>query len=224
MWRKAVSFWDREDSLKIFLILLVFFLFVILPTSQLTDELEVLLDCCFGFVLIGGVIATSGKKKFALLAGLFVLLAICTTIAKIIYGTGSAAMLLSEICDIPAVGFFLYILSQQTLKDGPITIDRLRGAVATYLLIGMLAGKIYIVIALAVPGSFVGLDDGNPTFDLLYFSFTTLTTVGYGDISPKYEIARSVANVEALIGQLFPAIFIARLVTLEVETKRSKGK
>ena len=56
---------------------------------------------------------------------------------------------------------------------------------------------------------------------MVYFSLSTLTTTGYGDIVPVYPFARSLANLESLLGQLFPAIFLARLVTLEVADRRS---
>ncbi|HTC04866.1 MAG TPA: potassium channel family protein, partial [Xanthobacteraceae bacterium] len=55
---------------------------------------------------------------------------------------------------------------------------------------------------------------------LLYFSFSTLTTVGYGDITPVYPLARNLANLEAVIGQLFPATLLARLISLEIEHRR----
>jgi hypothetical protein len=59
--------------------------------------------------------------------------------------------------------------------------------------------------------------------DLMYFSMSTLTTVGYGDIAPVNPIARSLANLEALIGQLYPAIIVARIVTLYTPKNRSRG-
>ena len=55
---------------------------------------------------------------------------------------------------------------------------------------------------------------------LLYFSFSTLTTVGYGDITPLHPMARDIANLEAVIGQLYPATLLARLVSLEIEHRR----
>jgi hypothetical protein len=58
--------------------------------------------------------------------------------------------------------------------------------------------------------------------ELLYFSFTSLTTMGYGDITPVHPLARSLANLEALIGQLYPAILIARLVSMEIESSARK--
>jgi hypothetical protein len=55
---------------------------------------------------------------------------------------------------------------------------------------------------------------------MLYFSLTTLTTTGFGDITPVHPFARSLANLEAIIGQLYPATILARLVTLELEHRR----
>jgi hypothetical protein len=55
---------------------------------------------------------------------------------------------------------------------------------------------------------------------LLYFSFTTLTTAGYGDITPVHPLARNLANLESVVGQLYPATLLARLVSLELEHRR----
>ena len=55
-----------------------------------------------------------------------------------------------------------------------------------------------------------------------YFSIVTLTTLGYGDITAVHPVARSVVMIEALLGQLYPAILIARLVTLQMETRKNK--
>jgi Ion channel len=78
------------------------------------------------------------------------------------------------------------------------------------------------VIDLLAPHAFSGLDVvESPRFanDLTYFSFVTLTTVGYGDILPVQPLARSLCTLEAIIGQLYPATLLARLVTLELEDR-----
>ncbi len=59
--------------------------------------------------------------------------------------------------------------------------------------------------------------------NLIYFSFVTLTSIGYGDIVPVHPFARALANVEAIIGQLYPATLLARLVTLELEGRHRIG-
>jgi hypothetical protein len=61
------------------------------------------------------------------------------------------------------------------------------------------------------------------TAQSIYFSFVALTSTGYGDIVPLHPFARSLANLEGLIGQLFPATLIARLVTLEFQSKKRKS-
>ncbi len=73
------------------------------------------------------------------------------------------------------------------------------------------------------PGSFTGMsavDDLTLPSDFVYFSFTILTTVGFGDIVPVHPLARSLCNVEAILGQLYPATLLAYLVSLEVASRR----
>jgi voltage-gated potassium channel Kch len=112
------------------------------------------------------------------------------------------------------------VVFERIFRAGRVTVHRISGAVAAYLLIGLVFAFIYDAIELVAPGSFGfatpelrNVDAENP---MAYFSFTTLTTVGYGDVTPQSSLARSLANLEALIGQLFPTILIARLVALEL--------
>jgi len=92
--------------------------------------------------------------------------------------------------------------------------DRLFGAIGLYLLLGAIWATLYAGVANAIPNAFAGqLTTSATMFDWGYFSLVTLTTVGYGDITPVAHVARSLAALEALIGQLYPAIIIARLVS-----------
>jgi hypothetical protein len=101
-----------------------------------------------------------------------------------------------------------------------LTSDRLWGAAAAYLMIGVLWSIFYTIIdrfgepAFAIRGA-SGVMDLN---DLLYFSFGTLTTSGFGDIVPVTRVARTAAMVEGIVGQLFMAILIARLVGVYPQT------
>lgn len=98
-----------------------------------------------------------------------------------------------------------------------ITQDILNGSICIYLAIAVLWSLLYRALlnldadALIVSGSAI-----DNSYAMLYFSFTTLTTLGYGDILPASPIAMLLANLEAAIGQIYPAIFIARLVSLYV--------
>ncbi|MGC1091761.1 MAG: potassium channel family protein [Pseudolabrys sp.] len=74
-----------------------------------------------------------------------------------------------------------------------------------------------------MPNAFSGLvleDNQKLASSLIYFSFVTLTTVGYGDIVPIHPVARSLCNLESIIGQLYPATLLARMVSLEIEARR----
>jgi hypothetical protein len=84
--------------------------------------------------------------------------------------------------------------------------------------------SLFVFVGIAVPDAFSGLtleDSPAMASKLIYFSFVTLTSTGYGDIYPVHPVARSLCNVETIIGQLYPATLLARLVTLELE-RRSK--
>jgi uncharacterized membrane protein len=100
---------------------------------------------------------------------------------------------------------------------GHAITDRVFGAVVLYLLLGLIWAVAYAAVHTADPGAFAGVprhDDTPP--DWVYFSFVTLTTVGYGDITAVARSARTLAILEALVGQLYPAVIIARLVSLQV--------
>jgi hypothetical protein len=89
-----------------------------------------------------------------------------------------------------------------------------------YLAIGWLFAGFYTLLGLLVPDAFSGMtvsDSASLASDMAYFSFGTLTTAGSGDIAPIHAIGRSLVNIEAMIGQLYPATLLARLVTLEIE-------
>jgi hypothetical protein len=91
--------------------------------------------------------------------------------------------------------------------------------------IGLIFVALFGFEGLLTPKAFTGLGSLQGTFaitgDLIYFSFVTLTTTGYGDIVPIHPYARSLTNVEAIIGQVYPATLLARLVTLQIAHERS---
>jgi hypothetical protein len=98
-----------------------------------------------------------------------------------------------------------------------ITVDAIRGGIVVYVLLGIVWFEIYRILDGLIPESFSTDED----FELLHFSFTTLSTVGYGDIVPGSKFAKILANLEGIVGVLYPNIFIARLISL-YEQNRSK--
>ena len=100
---------------------------------------------------------------------------------------------------------------KQTFRPGPVSVHRVMGGIAAYLLIGLTWAFGYRLLLEKIPeaihfqSSIVGSPTGEPS-RLIYFSFATLTTVTYGDAYPVHRIARSLATAEALIGQLYPCL------------------
>jgi hypothetical protein len=104
-------------------------------------------------------------------------------------------------------------------RQGRVTADSVNGALCGYLLIGIAFGHLYGLVESVAPGSFCAqgtlaaeLQGGRRRFLLTYFSLTTLTTLGYGDITPATNVARSLAATEAILGQFYVAVLIAEFV------------
>ncbi len=126
---------------------------------------------------------------------------------------------------ISVVSFLAYVITvvyrRSIFLRGRVTADRVSGAIAVYLLLGLLWGIVYGLVAVVDPAAFQGLEsfslhEPGAQPDYIYFSFVTLTTLGYGDISPLTPVAKTLAWMEAVFGQLFVAVTIARLVSLQV--------
>jgi hypothetical protein len=116
------------------------------------------------------------------------------------------------------------VIARAVFGPGRVTWHRVQGAIVLYMNFVLFFFTLYRFLNTLVPDAFHGLPPSGAEYGsgaaLLYFSFSTLTTVGYGDITPVYPLARNLANLEAVIGQLFPATLLARLVSLEIEHRR----
>jgi hypothetical protein len=114
----------------------------------------------------------------------------------------------------------IWVTGRAVFAPGRITYHRIMGAILLYLAIGWTFAGLFLLIGLVFPNAFAGMsvtDSPALTSQMAYFSFGTLTTAGSGDITPLHPLARSLTNLEAMVGQLYPATLLARLVTLEIE-------
>jgi len=126
--------------------------------------------------------------------------------------------------DILTFSALTWVVAHAVYAPGRITLRRLQGAIVMYLNFATIFAAAYGLIWELSPGAFANLvaPEGGPEEigSMLYFSFTTLTTTGYGDIVAIDPFARSLANFEAILGQFFIAITVARLVTMELADRR----
>jgi hypothetical protein len=112
-----------------------------------------------------------------------------------------------------------WVVARATFAPGRITYHRVIGAVLLYLTVAIIFAALFTFVGTLQPQAYAGMaveDSPALASQLIYFSFATLTTTGYGDVSPIDPFARSLCNLEAIFGQLYPATLLARLVTLQL--------
>ncbi|MHB8110874.1 MAG: ion channel [Syntrophorhabdaceae bacterium] len=221
--QRALRFLRTTDvGLSVFLVMIVVFVFVLPPFGLVGIFGRVVIDIFFSLMLISGVTSVSERKIIsAIVTGI-------TVIALVFRWTGSfvtlpALQVLDYVATTVVILLFCMVILIRVLKPGPITFRRIEGAVAVYLLLGLVWAYAYELIAHSDPGAFSGAVAVSGSFSSwAYFSFVTLATLGYGDISPVHPVARSLATAEAITGQLYLAILIARLVSQELYKRQQK--
>lgn len=124
------------------------------------------------------------------------------------------------------IGFFLLLAAMGIagiLSASRVTTSTLCNAVSVYLLMGIAWASMYQMLVLLDPAAIGPASSGTAFAEHLYFSFTTLTTLGYGDVTPVSHYARSLVMVESVIGPMYLAILIARLVSLHERTSSKEA-
>ena len=206
----------RESGMLVLLVLLLLTVFVVPNFVHAARHARLADDVLLTLILVSGVVAVADHRRMATVLAVLSLLVIVVRWGEWIvpsgllpvFHIGSALSAMLVLACTVAINVF---------AAGHAISDRVFGAVVLYLLLGLIWAVAYASLDAAVPGAFAGVahhDNAPPDWD--YFSFVTLTTVGYGDITPVARGARTLAILEALIGQLYPAVIIARLVSLQV--------
>jgi hypothetical protein len=130
------------------------------------------------------------------------------------FGAGTPWMAVADLWLAAIMLLAVVVVLRRVLRQPVVTADTVFAALAAYLLGGFMFAALFGTVALVGPQPFFrqgGVPSGS---DLLYFSFVTLTTTGYGDLTPAQPLGRSLAVLEALAGQFFMATLVARLVSL----------
>ncbi len=231
MFRHLSRFWSEERNLTVLLGIVVFDFFI-LPslTSTLGERpgISLLNNLVFSLLLLAGVVALTRHKAAQAIVAVIVVLVILVRFVRLTFG---GTWLNGWDIFFTLVSFIAFsaVILGHVFKEGPMTGHRIQGAIAAYLLIAMSFALSYFLLEFVSPGSFQ-LASGAMQLDsqswrvFYYYSITTLTTLGYGDITPIQPVARNLAMLEALVGQLYPAILLARLVTLHTQTPRRTKK
>jgi hypothetical protein len=216
--------WQSQANLSFFLALLVVVAFVLPSMGFGARDIKLYSDLTFSLLLFSGIaIAWGGRRKIFLLAT-FVGGVTLAVRCMAFFTATPALQLWSEQWSLAAILVIAVVLLMQVFREGAVTHSRIQGAIAVYLLFGVGWAHAYHIAEFLHPGSFnTTAGSMSNVSDWIYYSFVTLTTVGYGDITPVRPIARSLSVGEALTGQLYLAVLIARLVAMEVVSWQSKA-
>jgi hypothetical protein len=217
--------WVTDIALTALLVFLLIHTFILYPLRGQVTSAKLLTFIFFSLILISGAIAASRSRILRTLVFSWGLLTFIFLWIKYLFPL-QAVILVTTCLALFYLVLLTFLILAQAFREGPTTSHRIMGAVAAYLLLGLIWALIYNAITLHIPGAFKGLEaftegDSEVLYThFQYFSFTVLTTVGFGDIVPVDPIARMATVLEGVAGQLFPAILIARLVSLQVQSKR----
>lgn len=207
----------------LFLLITILLLFVIHPLTQGLVRINFILDIFLSAILLSAIYAV-GQKRPALIFALFTVLP--ASFAHWIYWFVKIPIL--HFIDVSLTMVFLafatFTIVQHLFKQKRVTADLIRGAVCGYFLMGLMWASAYAFLEALTPGSF---DSGSAhaldTNDLIYFSFVTLCTVGYGDIVPLTNQARMLSVLEAVMGQMYIAVNIAALVAIRISQSADRN-
>jgi voltage-gated potassium channel len=203
------------------LLLSILLLFVIGPVVEDLPQGTVIMNALGVLVLAAGLYALRARRSLFTAAIVLSLISIIgTAVVHMTHQEWAAAFAYG--CIIVLVVYFAVVILAYVLRGTAVTMDKIFAAVCVYLLIGFAWTFAYALIDALQPGSFVIHAIGNSaqyivrTREFRYFSFMTLTTVGYGDIVPASTTARTLAALEGVTGQIYLAVLVARLVGLHI--------
>lgn len=221
---KNTEFWTKDRSLTALLVYVAVNTFVVIPFVHFRAG-EISYSVIYSLILLSGVFAFGAGLHAKLTILLLAIASFAVHWALMIH----VSTPLQIVDDVLSMAFFASLIGfvmWHIFREGDITFHRIQGAVAVYMIVGLIFSKAYHLIFLLDPHAFSmpALQESVESFysRFIYFSYVTMTTLGYGDIIAINMGAKSLVMIEGLIGQLFPAIMITRLVTLELEYRKNR--
>jgi hypothetical protein len=199
-------------------------MFVASPLVRMGALRPLVVDVSFVLLIIVGVASVAGRRELTVVLAAVAGLAL---VARLVVGEATRpTAVLAAALTMLLIALLAVAVLGPVLSYGRITPRHIEGAVVVYLLLAVLWGLGYQLLADFVPDAFH--PPSADAYTLNYFSLVTLTTVGYGDIVPVHPLARSLATAEAVAGPLFLAVLIARLVSQalvadEPDDRRRRG-
>lgn len=208
-----------------FLYLLVFLLSMIAsaPLDEVLGNFGILTDLVTSAVLVLAIYAVSQKRHHTVI-GVLLAVPMVVSMWSDLFGEYSWLQITGHICGIAFFAFIIVAILRFIFSQDEITRDLIAGVAVVYLFIAALWRFIYTLIEMIHPGSF-SIPQGQSvgrTVNFSYYSLVTITTLGYGDITPLTSVAKVCSTLEAVIGQLYLVITVAWLVGVYVSQSIEK--
>jgi len=220
---KEINFWYLLGGLLI----LILSIAIAQEVGIRGETRRLVLEPTLILLLLMGVWGLEKEKKWLMITGVSIAVT-GVTIAVLNFFLNMAGLQLINMGILMV--FFVastWIASRNLLLSGEIDINKIIGAICIYLLLGLNWGMFYLFTNMAIPDSFHGLTStaiGAQFSELMYFSFVTITTLGYGDLLAVKPLARTVAFLEAIVGQFYVAMLVAWLVSMYLFEKSQHRK
>jgi hypothetical protein len=211
-----------DQVISILTVVLILMLFVFAPLQAVGMTAFQVLEFASALVVIGGLFFVSASPIVAAAMLTAFAMAIWAAFARLTAPSALDIYLLAGAWLIMSV-VLIFVVGRTVFASGRVNYHRIVGAILVYLSIATTFVALFTFVGLLIPKAFSGiLFEDSPALasNVIYFSFVTLTSTGYGDIFPVHPVARSLCNFETILGQLYPATLLARLVSLEIEGRR----
>jgi voltage-gated potassium channel len=211
---------SRSKERFLILICLILGTIVLVPILQRFATLRIFLDIFITAIYISMVYTVSHKKRYLYIGALFAMAMLISLWLQYFY-QGNWVFAIGRICGILLFIMVIINILVFIFKSEDVTIEVIYAAMLVYLLMALMWAFVYILLELINSASFnVTLSpDQGYQMRFIYYSFVTITTLGYGDITPATELASSFSILEAVVGQLYLVVVVARLVGMHASSK-----
>ena len=199
-------------TILMFAFLCILVVYPFLDHFQLT-QVDLILNIFITLLLISCIHALSTSHHEAIVSCIVIIPAIFLDWVGVFISNRQVEIVV-DIYKILAFAYICYGLLRYALRAGAVDREKIAAAVNVYLFFGLIWRDLYSLVSLLIPGAYNS--ELLTQTDFLYYSFVTLSTLGYGDVLPVSGPAKALAYIEAIIGQLYLTILVARLVGLHI--------
>ncbi len=210
------SLW-RNNLVLLFSLCMMIFILPVLPSED-----YLLSRILLALIVISGLVAAEFNRRVFIRLSVLGSIVILMIVINLVFTDSTNIDVISLFLN---TFFFIAVTSAliaHVAQAKTVSRSTLLLAVNSYLLIGLTASILFIILDLLIPQSFPQIEFGPGSFSaFIYFGFVTLTTLGYGDITPALPLARSLATFTSLFGQLYLVIIMAFIIGKYLNTKRS---